>query len=166
MLEALKAMGCNWALKTSFLHLHLHLLCQVWVLSVIRMERCFTKTWLGGKHDTTQGEIQTCWLTIPTPSQEASDVNYKHKILLKNYNFVAFISFVLYMLKGKVRNIQKHSWFYFLMRNARISGTDLNSAHFSLSKWRILISTFIICAMLPVSFEAACRLLTYLISAP
>jgi hypothetical protein len=107
------------------------------------MEWGFTKTWLGGKHDTTwlggkhdttQGETQTCWLTILTPSQEASDVNYKHKILLKNYNFVALISFVLYMLKGKVLNIQKNCRFYFLMRNARISGIDLNSALFTLSK--------------------------------
>jgi hypothetical protein len=42
-------------------------------------------------------ETQTCWLTILTPSQKASDVNYKHKTLLKNYNFVALISFVLYI---------------------------------------------------------------------
>jgi len=104
------------------------------VLSVIITERSFTKTWLGEKHDTTKGETQTCWLTILTPSQEASDVNYKQKMLLKNYNFVALISFVLYMLKGKVLNIQKHRRFYFLMRNARISRTHLNSAHFSLSK--------------------------------
>jgi hypothetical protein len=69
------------------------------------MEWGFTKTWLGGKHDTTQSETQTCWLPTLTPSQEASDVNYKHKILLKNYNFVALISFVLYILKGKVLNI-------------------------------------------------------------
>ena len=82
----------------------------------------------------TQGETQTCWLTILNPSHEASDVNYKHKILLKNYNFVALISFVLYMLKEKVLNIQKNCRSYFLMRNARISGTELNSAHFTLSK--------------------------------
>jgi hypothetical protein len=69
------------------------------------MEWGFTKTWLGGKHDTTQGETETCWLTTLTQSQEASDVNYKYKILLKNSNFVALISFVLYMLNGKVLNI-------------------------------------------------------------